>query len=178
VRRKEYSYPRLSPACAHLRIYVRTRLFILGVNDLLRTIPNPHERLCEKLQGRSSRMPTANAPFVLSSLCSPQIVADARVPTLWELVRKGIERQLAQASWTSRSIFKACVRAKTFLSTYGLPGAWLLDEFVLAKVTGIVGGEVFWSLCGGSTLSEDTQRFISGMICPPGGAYGMTETCA
>lgn len=106
------------------------------------------------------------------------IVADARVPTLWELIRKGIERQLAQASWTSRSIFKASVWAKNVISTYGLPGAWLLDKFVFAKVKSMVGGEIFWSLCGGSALSEDTQRLISGVICPPGGAYGMTETCA
>jgi len=75
-------------------------------------------------------------------------------------------------------VFNASLRTKNFLRTYGLPGTWLLDNSVLAKVNKITGGEVFWSLCGGSTLSEDTQRFVSGAICPPGGAYGLTETSA
>jgi hypothetical protein len=173
VRRKEYSDHWLSPTRAHLRIYVRVRLFILGGNHLLWTIPNANERLGEELQRRSPRMSAAITPFVLSFRC----VADDRVPTLWELLRKGIERQLAQASWSSRMIFSACLRAKSFLSYYGLPGSWIMDEFVLAKMRNMVGGEVFWSLCGGSALSEDTQRFMSNIICPPGGAYGMTETC-
>jgi len=67
---------------------------------------------------------------------------------------------------------------KDTMMTYGIPGSSLLDTIIFNKVKEVTGGHIFWSMYGGSGLSEETQRFICSAICPVASGYGLTETCA
>jgi long-chain acyl-CoA synthetase len=77
-----------------------------------------------------------------------------------------------------RTLFWGSMRAKNFLMKWNLPGQSLFDLLIFNKVRQVVGGEVFYSMYGGSSLSEETQRFISTAICPVASGYGLTETTA
>lgn len=67
---------------------------------------------------------------------------------------------------------------KNKLLTYGLPGSSFFDALIFNKVKDVTGGHIFWSMYGGSGLSEETQRFICAAICPVASGYGLTETSA
>jgi long-chain acyl-CoA synthetase len=97
---------------------------------------------------------------------------------VWELIRKGIEAKIAEASPVVRGLFWTCLRAKDTMLTYGIPGTSLLDKLIFNKVKDVAGGKIFYSMYGGSSLSEETQRFITAAICPVASGYGMTETTA
>jgi len=62
--------------------------------------------------------------------------------------------------------------------SYGIPGTSIIDALMFNDVNEITGGHVFWSICGGSPLAEETQRFVRAAICPMAYAYGLTESCA
>jgi long-chain acyl-CoA synthetase len=62
--------------------------------------------------------------------------------------------------------------------SYGIPGSSFFDYLIFNKVKQVTGGKVFWTMYGGSGLSEETQRFIAAAICPVASGYGMTETTA
>ena len=62
--------------------------------------------------------------------------------------------------------------------TYGIPGTSIVDAIILNKVKDVTGGQIFWSMYGGSGLSEETQRFICRTICPVASGYGLTESSA
>jgi len=67
---------------------------------------------------------------------------------------------------------------KDKMLSYGIPGTWFLDTLILNKVKEVTGGQLFYSMYGGSGLSEETQRFICAAICPVASGYGLTETSA
>src|SRR5436190_10354894 len=99
---------------------------------------------------------------------------DERVPAVWELIRKGIEAQIAESSFIKRALFWGSLWIKDKMLSYGVPGTSIFDALVFYKEKKIVGGHVFWSIYGGSALSEDTQRFVSAVICPMAAGYGLT----
>lgn len=109
---------------------------------------------------------------------SRQVVINSRIPAVWELIRKGIEGKIAEASPVVRALFWTSMSLKDKMLTYGLPGSSILDALILKKVKEVTGGHIFWSMYGGSGLSEETQRFICAAICPVASGYGLTETCA
>ena len=97
---------------------------------------------------------------------------------MWELIRKGIEGKIAEASPIVRGLFWTALSAKDKMMRYGIPGTFILDAIVLNKVKDATGGHIAWSMYGGSALSEETQRFICAAICPIASGYGLTETSA
>ena len=97
---------------------------------------------------------------------------------MWELIRKGIEGKIAEASPIVRALFWTSMSLKDKMLTYGIPGSSFFDILILNKVKEVTGGHIFWSMYGGSGLSEETQRFICAAICPVASGYGLTETGA
>jgi long-chain acyl-CoA synthetase len=97
---------------------------------------------------------------------------------VWELIRKGIEGKIAEASPIVQGLFWTSLRAKNCMTSYGIPGSSIFDLLILNKVREVTGGQIFWTMYGGSGLSEETQRFIAAAICPIASGYGMTETTA
>lgn len=109
---------------------------------------------------------------------SALITAYDSVPALWELIRKAIEARYAKASSLTRALFWSSLWIKDKMLFYGIPGTWCLDTLIFNDIKTITGGDLFWSVCGGSSLSEETQRFVRAVICPMGMAYGLTESGA
>ena len=97
---------------------------------------------------------------------------------MWELIRKNIEDKIAESSSVGRALFWSYVWIKDKMLSYGIPGTSIFDTTVFKKYKEVTGGQVFWSIYGGSGLSEATQRFICATICPMAAGYGLTETCA
>ncbi|KAI4185084.1 MAG: hypothetical protein LQ346_005990 [Caloplaca aetnensis] len=100
------------------------------------------------------------------------------VPGVWELVKKGIIRQVESSNPIVRNMFWAALSVKNALLSAGLPGAGVLDYLVFSKIKAATGGQLRISLNGGGPIAQDTQRFISMCITPMINGYGLTETCA
>ena len=94
------------------------------------------------------------------------------------MIRKEIEAKYAESSFLTRNLFWASMWIKDKMLSYSIPGTSLFDVLIFNKVQEITGGQVLWSICGGSSISEETQQFVRGALCPMASAYGMTETCA
>lgn len=99
------------------------------------------------------------------------------VPGVWELVKKGILRQVESSNPIVRNMFWGALSLKSALLSAGLPGAGILDYVVFSKIKQATGGELRISLNGGGPIAKDTQRFISMCITPMINGYGLTETC-
>jgi long-chain acyl-CoA synthetase len=67
---------------------------------------------------------------------------------------------------------------KDTMVSYGIPGSSIFDAIIFNKIKEVTGGQIFWSMYGGSSLSIETQRFICTTICHVGSGYGLTETSA
>jgi long-chain acyl-CoA synthetase len=160
---------------SYLRIRVRTCRAVLGVNHWICSNSDFDRYLCSKLQGRSQRISTAISHFVRPH---GKPTTNERIPAVWELIRKGIEGKIVEASPIVRGLFWTSMYLKDTMMTYGIPGTSLLDAIIFNKVKEVTGGHIFWSMYGGSGLSQETQRFICSAICPVASGYGLTETCA
>ncbi|KAL8933949.1 MAG: hypothetical protein Q9211_005489 [Gyalolechia sp. 1 TL-2023] len=99
------------------------------------------------------------------------------VPGVWELVKKGIIRQVESSNFLVRNMFWGAMSLKSALLSAGLPGAGVLDYLVFSKIKQATGGELRVSMNGGGPIAKDTQRFISMCITPMINGYGLTETC-
>ncbi|KAL8755644.1 MAG: hypothetical protein Q9184_004737 [Pyrenodesmia sp. 2 TL-2023] len=99
------------------------------------------------------------------------------VPSVWELVKKGIIRQVEASNPIVRNMFWAALSVKSALLSAGLPGAGVLDYLVFNKIKAATGGQLRISMNGGGPIAQDTQRFISMCITPMINGYGLTETC-
>ncbi|KAL9604489.1 MAG: hypothetical protein Q9219_000454 [cf. Caloplaca sp. 3 TL-2023] len=99
------------------------------------------------------------------------------VPGVWELVKKGIIRQVESSNPIVRNIFWAAFSLKSTLLSNGLPGAGVLDYLVFRKIKEATGGQLRISMNGGGPVARDTQRFISICVTPMINGYGLTETC-
>ncbi|BFZ53743.1 long-chain fatty acid-CoA ligase [Savitreella phatthalungensis] len=100
------------------------------------------------------------------------------VPAVWEMVRKGIIQKIAAAPFITQKLFWGAYHAKGFMSRYYIPGKSVLDAVVFKKIKAATGGRLRLTLNGGGPLSRDTQIFMTTVLCPMLGGYGLTETCA
>ncbi|KAL8830472.1 MAG: hypothetical protein Q9170_005725 [Blastenia crenularia] len=99
------------------------------------------------------------------------------VPGVWELVKKGIIKQVESSNPIVRNLFWGAMSLKSTLLSAGLPGAGALDYIVFSKIKQATGGQLRIALNGGGPIARDTQRFISVCITPMINGYGLTETC-
>ncbi|KAF8857891.1 acetyl-CoA synthetase-like protein [Acephala macrosclerotiorum] len=100
------------------------------------------------------------------------------VPTVWDLVRKGIEDQVAKKNWFTRKIFPYALRLKMWLCEKKYPGVELLDKIVFKAVKDQFGGRLRACFNGAGLLGKETRRFISYTVAPLIIGYGLTETTA
>lgn len=100
------------------------------------------------------------------------------VPNVWELVKKGIIRQVEGSNPIVKNMFWGAMALKSALLSAGLPGVGVLDYVVFSKIKQATGGQLRIALNGGGPVARDTQRFISMCITPMVNGYGLTETCA
>ncbi|KAI8974355.1 hypothetical protein BDB01DRAFT_807139 [Pilobolus umbonatus] len=98
------------------------------------------------------------------------------VPQVWESIRKGILAKIDLMPPTTKNIFQKAFAAKSWLYERHLP-AGVLDKIVFNKVRENVGGRLRFALSGGAPVSIETQKFLSLVLCPVLGGFGMTETC-
>jgi long-chain acyl-CoA synthetase len=98
------------------------------------------------------------------------------VPAIWETVKKGIIRQVGEPSSFRSRLFWGALSAKETVLYWGLPGAHFLDSLVFSKVKEATGGNLRLCMNGGGAIAEATQKFISLVLCPMVGGYGLTET--
>jgi long-chain acyl-CoA synthetase len=100
------------------------------------------------------------------------------VPAVWEVIRKGIEAQVAKQSFIARNVFWGAMSLKAFLCQRQLPGPGLIDALVFNKVKSETGGRLRVCFNGAGPLVKETRRFISFAIAPLIIGYGLTETMA
>lgn len=99
------------------------------------------------------------------------------VPQVWETVKKGITSRVDAGGALTRAAFWGAFNLKSFLVRWGLPGQTALDNVVFGKVRIITGGRLRFIVNGASGVSEGTQFFLSLVLAPMIGGYGLTETC-
>jgi len=100
----------------------------------------------------------------------------AGVPSVWDLITKGILAKVNSQSPIVKALFFGALNFKKMCVKWGIPLGGLADAIVFKKVREQVGGRLRFSLSGGAPLSAETQTFISMVVCPLFQAYGMTET--
>jgi long-chain acyl-CoA synthetase len=99
------------------------------------------------------------------------------VPAVWEQIRKGVVARVEQQNFIARNVFWAALAAKSWMLKWGLPGWALFDKTVFGKVREATGGRLRMTANGAGPISKDTLRFLSLVMAPMIGGYGMTETC-
>ncbi|KAJ3371166.1 long-chain fatty acid-CoA ligase [Allomyces arbusculus] len=104
----------------------------------------------------------------------------AGVPAVWDTIKKGILAKVATMSPFVQNLFWAMYKVKAFANSTSLPLglAWLADTVVFNKIKDQTGGCLKIALSGGAPISEDTQQFLSTILCPIVQGYGMTEGSA
>lgn len=100
------------------------------------------------------------------------------VAAVWETVRKGILAQIGKLPVLSQKIFWTAYHAKIKMKRYHIPGGDSLGNLVFKKIKQATGGNLRYTLNGGSPISVDAQEFISNLLCPMLIGYGLTETVA
>lgn len=100
------------------------------------------------------------------------------VPAVWETVKKGILSQVSSSGIVARGLFWAALALKEKLLEAGLhAGVEWVDWLVFSKVKAATGGKLRICMNGGGPVAKETQRFISMVVTPMIGGYGLTETC-
>ena len=99
------------------------------------------------------------------------------VPAVWEQIRKGVFARVKQQSFLARNVFWAALAAKSWMLKMGLPGWGIWDKTIFGKVREATGGRLRMTANGAGPIAKDTLRFLSLVVAPMIGGYGMTETC-
>lgn len=105
------------------------------------------------------------------------------VPQVWETVRKGVAAGVDRASMFAKSLFWGHLAFKKVLMQSGLlfgPFATFvekIDKIVFGTVRTSTGGNLRFIVNGASGISGDTKQFLSLVVAPMIGGYGLTETC-
>ncbi|KAI8324278.1 acetyl-CoA synthetase-like protein [Martensiomyces pterosporus] len=99
----------------------------------------------------------------------------AGVPQVWDTVRREVMHKVKSRGPRVERIFNGAVWLKWALMQAHLPAAWL-DWAIFWQVQRVLGGRLRYVLSGGSSISLETQRLLSTIICPVLQGYGMTES--
>ncbi|KAL1891517.1 long-chain fatty acid-CoA ligase [Sporothrix stenoceras] len=105
------------------------------------------------------------------------------VPQVWETVRKGVAAGVGNASMIAKSLFWGHLAMKKALMQSGLlwgPVASVvdkIDQIVFGSVRTSTGGNLRFIVNGASGIASDTKQFLSLVVAPMIGGYGLTETC-
>ncbi|KAJ1960046.1 long-chain fatty acid-CoA ligase [Dipsacomyces acuminosporus] len=97
------------------------------------------------------------------------------VPQVWDTVRREIMHKVKSRRLIAQRIFGRAVDLKWRLMQAHLPAAWL-DWIIFWKVQTALGGRLRYVLSGGSSISLETQKLLSTVLCPVLQGYGSTES--
>ncbi|POY75016.1 hypothetical protein BMF94_1992 [Rhodotorula taiwanensis] len=104
------------------------------------------------------------------------------VPTVWELIRKGILQKVASGPSYRASLFHGAVGLKRWTKSIPLVNSLVggvLDTVVFKAVKQATGGQLKYAINGGAGVSQATQEFLSYTLTPYFiQGYGLTETTA
>jgi long-chain acyl-CoA synthetase len=96
------------------------------------------------------------------------------VPAVWETIRKGIVGKVNASGPLKKGVFNAAMAVKKA----NVPVlSQVADSVVLSGVRAATGGRLRIALSGGSTLSHETQQFLTTALVLLLQGYGMTESC-
>ena len=109
----------------------------------------------------------------LRELCPTYMVG---VPAIWETARKSILASIAVSSPDQQTAFWDALRDKKKAFADGATFPSERDEAAFSNVRSIFGGRLRFMMTGGSGIAKHTQEFISFVVAPVTGAFGMTET--
>lgn len=102
--------------------------------------------------------------------------AMAAVPKIWDILKKGVEEVLGQASGASRWFFQMAYAARVAALSQGRE-APLFRALVFRKLKVMMGGRLKVGISGGGPISADVQTFIRTAFCIPFvQGYALTET--
>ena len=99
----------------------------------------------------------------------------AGVPLVWDTIKKEIMGKVLKTPKPVQAIFWGAVWLKQFSVKHGLPTAKLADVF-FKKIRQQTGGNLKVALSGGAKLNNETQMFLTTVLCPIYVGYGLTET--
>jgi long-chain acyl-CoA synthetase len=183
----------INPRFTHLRAVAGVDLiagpFISTADTLLTYLPLAHvfEFMFENASLYWGTVMGYGNPKTISSASTKNCAGDIAefkpsilvgVPAIWETVRKGIVGRVNESGFLVKNMFWAAYAVKSFLMDHGLPGSGILDAIVFKKVREATGGRLRLCLNGAAPIAKDTQRFISIVLAPVLGGYGLTETSA
>ncbi|GAA5871399.1 hypothetical protein JCM3774_005588 [Rhodotorula dairenensis] len=104
------------------------------------------------------------------------------VPTVWELIRKGILQKVSSGPAYRASLFHGALGLKRMTKSIPLVGSLVggvLDTVVFKAVKQATGGKLKYAINGGAGVSRATQEFLSYTLTPYFiQGYGLTETTA
>jgi long-chain acyl-CoA synthetase len=98
------------------------------------------------------------------------------VPAIWETVKKGIIRRVGDPYSLRSRLFSVTLSAKEMMLYWSIHGSQMLDSLISNQVKAATGGNLRLCMNGGGAIAEATHKFISLVICPMLGGYGLTET--
>ncbi|GJN94204.1 hypothetical protein Rhopal_007278-T1 [Rhodotorula paludigena] len=104
------------------------------------------------------------------------------VPTVWELIRKGILATVAAGGALTQRVFHGAVAAKRLTKWIPLVGTvvqGVTDRVVFNKVKEATGGRLKYAINGGAGVSVATQDFLMQVLTPYFiQGWGLTESTA
>jgi len=101
----------------------------------------------------------------------------AAVPKIWDILKKGVESEIAKASPVLQGVFLAAFAARSLALQQGRSSP--LCDLIFKKPYKMLGGRLKLCVSGGGPLSPDIQNFVRvafNVNLVQG--YGLTETCA
>jgi long-chain acyl-CoA synthetase len=98
------------------------------------------------------------------------------VPAIWESARKSILASVAASPAEEQANFWDTLKNKQKAFQGGVEFSLEQDTAAFSKVRELFGGRLRFSMTGGSGIAKHTQEFISFVIAPVTGGFGMTET--
>ncbi|GAA5982741.1 hypothetical protein JCM10908_006767 [Rhodotorula pacifica] len=104
------------------------------------------------------------------------------VPTVWELIRKGILQKVSSGPSYRASLFHGALGLKRWTKSIPIVNSLVggvLDTVVFKAVKQATGGRLKYAINGGAGVSQATQEFLSYTLTPYFiQGYGLTETTA
>ncbi|ORY30337.1 hypothetical protein BCR39DRAFT_148581 [Naematelia encephala] len=85
------------------------------------------------------------------------------VPAVYEMIRKGMMKKIADAGPVVGAVFGMAVKGK---QTLPWPLNAAIDKVLFARVKQATGGRLRLAVCGGGALSKQTQLFLSTVLAP------------
>jgi long-chain acyl-CoA synthetase len=102
------------------------------------------------------------------------------VPSVWELIRKGIVAKVEAGGAITSNVFGAGMAVKKATSGSRILGpavGAVVDNVIFKKVKEATGGRLRIAMNGGAPISRESQEFLHTSLVTLIQGYGLTESC-